>query len=175
MVDCGSVGPVPLQGIMIVDLFIWYVGVQVGRSVGTVVQPLWLQPGGKSPGGGKIEPAGAGLHVLGPGVHSGRAGGAGGGGVQPGGLVGESMAIESQSELGTALQFVRVQSSYLPPWLPIFPVQPKDLHSWWALHAAKAVEKQVAGSQSANASCVGGLLQSQCPSAQGGPMQWPTK
>ena len=63
---------------MIVDLFIWYVGVHVGNSVGTVVQPLWLQPGGKSPGGGKMEPAGAGLHVVGPGVHSG-AGGAYGG------------------------------------------------------------------------------------------------
>ena len=76
LVDSGSVNPVLLQGMMIVLLFIWYVGVQVGSSVGTVVQPLWLQPGGKSPGGGKTEPLGAGLQVEGPGVQGGGGGAA---------------------------------------------------------------------------------------------------
>ena len=65
LVDSGSVNPVLLQGMMIVLLFIWYVGVQVGSSVGTVVQPLWLQPGGWSPGGGNTEPGGAGGQRLG--------------------------------------------------------------------------------------------------------------
>lgn len=60
-----------LHGIINVLWFIAYVGSQVGSFVGSVVQPLWLHPGGKSPGGGKMLPGGAGLHVLGPGVHSG--------------------------------------------------------------------------------------------------------
>jgi hypothetical protein len=130
-----------------VDLFIWYVGVHVGSSVGTVVHPLWLHPGGKSPGGGKTEPAGAGLHVDGPGVHSGAGGGAG---VQPAGFTGEFIAYEFQSEFGTALQLVRVQSSYLPP--PILPVQPNELHLLVALHAAYALLKQLAESHVENAS-----------------------
>jgi hypothetical protein len=45
-VDSGSVGPVLLQGIINVLLFIWYVGSHFGSKVGRVLQPLWLQPGG---------------------------------------------------------------------------------------------------------------------------------
>jgi hypothetical protein len=104
-VDCGSVEPLELQGMMIVDLFIWYVGVHVGIIVGTVVQPLWLHPGGNWPGGGKTELAGAGLQELGPGLHG---GGVGGGGVQPGGLTLESIAHAFQSLFGTADQLVRL-------------------------------------------------------------------
>ena len=73
----GSVGPAALHDIIILLLFIWYVGVQVGNRVGKVVQPLWLHPGGRSPGGGNTDPLGAAGQYDGPLTHCGGGGGGG--------------------------------------------------------------------------------------------------
>ena len=59
------------------DSFILHVGFHCGNNVGSVVQPWLLHPGGLSPGGGKIEPGGAGGQSLGPAT---QVGGGGGGG-----------------------------------------------------------------------------------------------